>query len=112
MMRTKMIVNRMHDWFQIEDIELSVCNLAMNILNKLYSRPVLGLEYDRVMLAYEILHRKSAETIEAIDDAMCVLISRDLVVLEQKKLGKQKIMITELGKNALEEYKELMKDET
>lgn len=111
-MRTKMIVNRMNDWFQIEDIELNVCNLAMNILNRLYSRPIQGFEYDRVKLAYEILHRKSAETIGAIDDALCVLISRDLVFLEQKKFGKQKLLITELGKKAFEEYKELMKDET
>ena len=111
-MRKKMIVNRMNDWFQIEDMELGVCNLAMNILNRLYTRQVQGLEYDRIKLAYEILHRKSAETVVAIDDALCILISRNLVLLEERKMGKRKIMITELGKSALEEYKELMKDET
>lgn len=89
-MRTKMIVNRMNDWFQIEDMELNVCNLAMNILRRLYTRPIQGLEYDRVKLAYVILHRKSAETIGAVDDALCVLISRDLVFFEQKNWENKK----------------------
>lgn len=111
-MRTKMIVNRMNDWFQIEDIELNTSNLAMTILQKLYTRQIYGLEYDRVKLACEILHRKSAETISAIDDALCILISRNLVVLEQIKYGKRKIMITDLGKRAFEEYRELIKDGT
>ncbi len=111
-MQTKMIINRMNDWFQIEDIELNICNLSMNILKRLNTRQIQGFDYDRVKLAYEILNRKSAETIKAIDDAICVLVSRNLVVFEDKKQGRQKILITELGKCAIKEYEELIKDET
>lgn len=111
-MQTKMIVNRMNDWFQIEDIELNVCNVAMNMLYRLSRRQIQGFEYDRVKLAYEILDRKSAETIKAIDDTICVLVSRNLIIFKEETQGRQKIMITELGKKALKKYEELIKNET
>lgn len=108
-MRTKMIVNRLNDWFQIEDVELNTCNVAMNILDRLSKRPIKGFNYDRVQLAYEILNRKSSETIKAIDDAICALISRKLIIFEQKNYGQKKILITQLGEEILKEYEELIK---
>lgn len=110
-MRTKMIINRMSDWFQIEDTELDLCSLSISILDKLSSRPVQGLKYDRIKLADIILQRKSAEIVRSIDNALCVLISRNLIRFETQKFGKKKIFITELGKKALRDYKEMIRDE-
>lgn len=108
-MRTKMIINRLTDWFQVEDVELNVCSLSMTLLDVLNRRPIQGLTYDRVNLAYEILNRKSAETIKAVDESICILVSRNLITFENKKNGQQTIFITELGMSALNEYKELIK---
>ena len=108
-MGTRMIINRLTDWFQVEDVELNVCSLSMTLLDALNHRPIQGLTYDRVNLAYQILNRKSAEMIKAVDDSICILISRNLISFENKKNGQQTIFITELGKSALNEYKELIK---
>lgn len=62
-MKTQMIVNRINDWFSIEDLELDIYMLSMNILLKLSTRRCAGLVYDRVNLTMTILNRKSAEAI-------------------------------------------------
>lgn len=44
-MKTQMIVNRVDDWFYIEDLELDICILSMNILIKLSTRKCAGYSY-------------------------------------------------------------------
>ena len=110
-MKTQMIVNRINDWFSIEDLELDTYMLSMNILLKLSTRKCAGLVYDRVKLAMTILNRESAEAIEALDKAIVVLISRRLIILNDfQKNGVRKIFITDLGIEATNRYKELMEN--
>ena len=110
-MRTQMIVNRIDNWFQIEDLELDECSLAMNLLVRLSSRRCTGFTYDRIQLAKDILERTSAESIKAIDKAVVILFSRKLIIFEDKrKYGEKRILITEAGIKAVEDYKELIKD--
>jgi hypothetical protein len=83
----------------------------MNILVKLSTRKCAGFSYDRIKLAMIILNRKSVEAITAIDKALVVLISRNLIMLENvPKNNAKKILITELGLKAVDQYKELMKN--
>lgn len=110
-MIAKMIVNRTTDWFQIKDLELDSCVLAIDLLERLSTRPIAGFKYDRINLSSILLHRKSAETIEAVDEAIVILISRGLIELEEIRYGERKIKISEKGLSALEHYKELMSDE-
>lgn len=110
-MIVEMIVNRTKDWFQIKDLELDSCVLAIDLLEKLSTRLIAGLKYDRINLSSVLLHRKSAETIELVDEAVVILISRGLIELEEIKYGERKIKISEKGLNALEHYKELMSNE-
>lgn len=110
-MKTQMIVNRINDWFRIEDLELDIYMLSMNILLKLSTRKCLGLIYDRVNLAITILDRKSVEAIEALDKAIILLVSRKLISFDNsQKNGVRKILITDLGLEAINRYEELMKD--
>ena len=110
-MIAKMIVNRTIDWFQIKDLELDSCVLAIELLEKLSTRPIAGLKYDRISLSSILLHRRSAETIDIVDDVIVILISRELIELEEIKYGERKIKISEKGINAINHYKELMSDE-
>ena len=110
-MKTQMIVNRVDDWFYIEDLELDICILSMNILIKLSTRKCAGYSYDRVKLAMIVLKRKSAEAITAVDKALVILFSRNLIVFERtQKNEAKKILITDLGIKAVEQYKELMEN--
>lgn len=110
-MKMQMIVNRINDWFNVEDLELDIYMLSMSILLKLSTRKCAGLVYDRVNLITTILNRKSVEAIEAFDKAIVLLISRKLIIFENsQKNGEKKIFITDLGLEATNRYKELMKN--
>lgn len=110
-MKTQMIVNRINDWFSIEDLELDIYMLSMNILLKLSTRRCVGLVYDRVNLTMTILNRKSAEAIEALDKAVVLVVSRKLIRFDDfQKNGVRKIFITDLGVEATNRYKELMEN--
>lgn len=108
-MKTKMIINRENDWFQVEDVELNICSISMALLEVLNRRPIKGLLYDRIKIAHDILKRNSAEIVKAVDDSICVLLSKNLIDFGNAKDSHQRILITELGKSALNEYKELIK---
>ena len=110
-MKTQMIVNRINDWFSIEDLELDIYMLSMNILLKLSTRRCVGLVYDRVNLTITILNRKSVEAIEALDKAVVLLLSRKLIRFDDfQKKGVRKIFITDLGVETTNRYKELMEN--
>lgn len=110
-MIAKMIVNRTTDWFQIKDLELDSCVLAIELLKRLSTRPKAGFKYDRIKLADSLLNRKSSETIQSVDDAIVILVSRELIEFEEIRYGERKIAISEKGLDALKYYKELMGDE-
>lgn len=107
-MKTQMIVNRVNDWYQIQDLALDDCFLAMNILQKLSTRRVVGHTYDRIKLVNEIMKRQSSEGIQAIDKAIVILFSRNLIRFEEKKYGEKKMLITDNGVKAIERYEELI----
>ena len=106
-MKTQIIVNRINDWFRIDDIYM----LSMRILLKLTTRRHAGLAYDRVNLAMGILNRTSIEAIETLDKAIVLLVSRKLIVFDNsQKNGVRKIFITDLGLETVNKYRELMEN--
>ena len=108
-MKTQIIVNRINDWFRIDDLELNIYMLSMRILLKLTTRRHAGLAYDRVNLAMGILNRTSIEAIETLDKAIVLLVSRKLIVFDNsQKNGVRKIFITDLGLETVNKYRELM----
>ena len=110
-MKTQIIVNRINDWFRIDDLELNIYMLSMRILLKLTTRRHAGLAYDRVNLAMGILNRKSIEAIETLDKAIVLLVSRKLIVFDNsQKNGVRKIFITDLGLETVNKYRELMEN--
>lgn len=110
-MQTQIIVNRINDWFRIDDLELNIYMLSMNILLKLITRRYAGLDYDRVNLAMRILNRTSIEAIETLDKAIVLLVSRKLIIFENsQKNGVRKIFITDLGLETVNKYRELMEN--
>ena len=110
-MKTQIIVNRINDWFRIDDLELNIYMLSMRILLKLTTRRHAGLAYDRVNLAMGILNRTSIEAIETLDKAIVLLVSRKLIVFDNsQKNGVRKIFITDLGLETVTKYRELMEN--
>lgn len=107
-MKTQMIVNRIDDWFQVEDLELDDCLVAIEVLKRLSTRKIAGFRYDRVSLSSTILGRNSAEAIKVLDKAIVILFSRNLIIFEEGVNNEKKILITDAGMKAVEEYKELM----
>lgn len=108
-MKTSMIVNRVDNWFDVADVELDECYVAIRLLECLYTRKKMGFDYDRFKLAYILYGRSSMEAITIIDKAIVILISRKLVCLKNKKEGKRKLIITDQGEFAYNVYKEEMK---
>ena len=110
-MKTQIIVNRINDWFQIDDLELNIYMLSMRILLKLTTRRHAGLAYDRVNLAMGLLNRTSIEAIETLDKAIVLLVSRKLIIFDNsQKNGVRKIFITDLGIETVNKYRELMEN--
>ena len=110
-MKTQIIVNRINDWFRIDDLELNIYMLSMRILLKLTTRRHAGLAYDRVNLAMGILNRTSIEAIETLDKAIVLLVSRKLIVFDNsQKNGVRKIFITDLRLETVNKYRELMEN--
>lgn len=110
-MKTQIIVNRINDWFRIDDLELNIYMLSMRILLKLTTRRHAGLAYDRVNLAMGILNRTSIEAIETLDKAIVLLVSRKLIIFDNsQKNGVRKIFITDLGIETVNKYRELMEN--
>lgn len=104
-----MIVNRADNWFDTTDVELDECYIAIRLLECLYTRKKMGLDYDRFKLASVIYDRSSSEAISVIDKAIVLLISRNLVCFKAKKEGKRKLIITDHGEFVYNTYKEEMK---
>lgn len=109
-MITKMIVNRIDDWFHVEDLELDDCLVAMNLLVRLSTRQKAGFKYDRVKLSSVILNRNSVEAVNVFDKAIVILFSRRLITFEEGNYGDKRILITTAGLKVVEDYKELIKD--
>ena len=108
-MKTSMIINRADNWFDSTDVELDECYTAIRLLERLYTRKKMGLDYDRFKLASVIYDRSSSEAISVIDKAIVLLISRNLVCFKTKKEGKRKLIITDQGEFVYNTYKEEMK---
>ena len=81
-MKTQIIVNRINDWFQIDDLELNIYMLSMRILLKLTTRRHAGLAYDRVNLAMGILNRRNKVSPETNADYSA---NQDLFLNESEK---------------------------
>ena len=108
-MKTSMIINRADNWFDSTDVELDECYTAIRLLERLYTRKKMGLDYDRFKLASVIYDRSSSEAISVIDKAIVLLISRNLVCFKAKQEGKRKHIITDQGEFVYNTYKEEMK---
>lgn len=110
-MKTSMIINRIEDWFDQTDSELDECYIAIKMLKALSTRTKIGLDYDRFLLSTLLYSRCSEESIMIVDKAIVVLLSRNLVRFEPKKHGNRKLIITDIGQEALKLYEEELKNE-
>ena len=59
--------NRADNWFDSTDVELDECYIAIKLLEKLYSRKKMGLDYDRFSLSSVLYDRTSSESIAIVD---------------------------------------------
>lgn len=107
----KMIINRLTDWYSVVDVNTDPFYLAMVILEKLSTRLKRGLQYDRMNITYTVFKQRNCEIIENFDKAITILVSRKLIVLEDVKDEKKRMMITTLGQDVLNSYKEELKNE-
>ena len=109
MMKTKrMIVNRITDWYNVVDIQSNPFYLSIIILEKLSTRKKMGIKYDRMAISYLVAKQRNFGMIEMIDEAIVILISRNLITIN-KEIGKRKtLIITERGLDALKKYKEVL----
>ena len=108
-MEALMIVNRIEDWFDLTDVQLDEHYVAMKILEKLSTRKIKGLDYDRFKLSAALSDRCSFESIKIIDNAIVLLISRNLIRFDQKREERRRILITELGESTYLLYKSEIK---
>lgn len=103
-------ITRFSDWFEIEDVAISPFYLGIVLLSKLNKRKVRGLKYDRLHLIQTLIHRQSVNALSAIDAALVLLISRNLVYIDNKNFLKPTLFITDLGVNVLNRYIKEVKD--
>ncbi len=102
----KIIINRMTDWYQLESVFSDVFYLGILILEKLSSRTIMGIKYNRKSISKDLMDQLNDDIVHTTDKAIVILVSRNLIILEPCKDGSQKLMITDRGKEALQIFKE------
>ncbi len=99
------IVNRMSDWYQNTSISSDPFYVAMLILDKLSTRMKIGIKYNREHMSLMIMGQVNPEVIKTIDEAIVLLISRKLLLLQTNNNGKN-LMITKEGIATYDKFKE------
>lgn len=102
----RVIINRMTDWYTVIDVKSDPFYLSMMILEKLSTRLKRGMIYDRIDMTFTVLHQRNAEIIGILDKAIVILVSRNLITINQTKNMQKNLMITELGLAVLSKYRE------
>lgn len=101
----KLIINRMSDWYSVTSVNSDPFYVAITILEKLSNRSKIGVKYNRQDISADIMQQTNEEVIQTIDKAIVLLISRQLITLENYK-GNKILMITDSGYSALNQFKE------
>lgn len=109
-MITKMLVSRKTEWFFYKDAELDPFYFAMELLDKLSTRPKLGLKYKRIDLIYLMTSKRGQEALKALDISIVLLLSRCLVRIEIGKDLCSTLYITDKGLDALTIYRREVKN--
>lgn len=104
-----LFISRADDWFFFEDAQLDPCFFAMELLARLQSRPKVGLEYNRVTLLASILNRRGQMALQALDSALVLLSSRELISISEHDDFSCRLFITERGSAALHQFREVLK---
>ncbi|HEX3037995.1 MAG TPA: hypothetical protein VHO94_03270 [Oscillospiraceae bacterium] len=99
------IINREHKWYSNISMESDPFYIAMLLLEKLSTNQKRGLEYDRLSLSGKIVEQKSNNSIGNLDIAIELLVSRNLAKIEENKVMKRYVFITDLGLSTIETYK-------
>lgn len=108
-MKTKrMIINRVTDWYNVIDVQSNPFYLSMIILEKLSTRQKLGIKYDRVAISSLIAKQRNSTIVEMIDQAIVILVSRNLIKIDEGTSRSKTLMITESGIDALNKYREVL----
>jgi hypothetical protein len=105
-MSTYMLVDRTSDWFFDEDIDLDPYLCSMQLLKSLSTRQVVGIKYNRIQMVHNLLKRRSQEAIDAIDTAIVILVSRNLLKISAGDSLDSVIHITEKGLKTLQKFAE------
>ncbi|WP_010245357.1 hypothetical protein [Acetivibrio cellulolyticus] len=109
-MITKMLISRKTDWFFYEDAKLDPFYFAMQILDKLSTRPKLGLKYKRIDLIYLMTSKRGKEALKTLDNSVVLLLSRCLIKIESSKDLGTTLYITDKGLDALAIYRREVKN--
>lgn len=107
-MSTYMLVDRTIDWFFDEDIDLDPYLCSMQILKATSTRQVLGIKYNRVQMVHNLLKRRSQEAIDTLDNAIVILVSRNLLKITEGAGNSldSVIHITDKGLETLQQFME------
>ncbi|MEO4022045.1 hypothetical protein VKA11_20790 [Bacillus paranthracis] len=111
-MNTTMVINRMDNWFVFNDVYNDPFYVAITLLERLFSRPKMGLEYNRLDIIGKLKHEKSQKSLESIDKAIILLSSKSLIRIQDnaKKMCTSTLYITPKGVLALEEFRKEMEN--
>lgn len=105
-MNIRMIIDRMDDWYYVEDAGTDPFFYSIILLEKLSTNLKKGIDYNRVELISNLGERKNMEALSALDQAIIILSSRDLITIEIRDNKTNKIYITTKGLEQLKNYRE------
>ena len=100
-LRMKLIINRIEDWFNTDFPELDNYYICAKLLDKLSTNRKRGVVYDKLKLINIVSPTQSKEMMIAIDKAVIFLIARGLI--EKRKISdfRLDLFITSLGMETL-----------
>jgi predicted transcriptional regulator len=100
----RMIFSRTDDWFSSYDSILDPFLLAIHLLRQLEKRTSLGIVYDRLEIIMNLSNKTSSEALSSLNNAISLLISRNLISVKKEESLRRKLFITDKGQKFLESY--------
>lgn len=74
-------------------------------MERLSTRTKIGIKYNRQDISADLMEQTYEEVVKTLDEAIVLLISRQLITLERRKSDRI-MMITVTGHAALDQFKE------
>lgn len=110
-MQTRLIVNRITDWFDAIDFNNDPYYVSIKILEKLNTRKKVGLTYNEIFIKQFVLNRTNTGASKTLNNAISILLSRGLIDIVEVNEITAKVFITPLGSSIIDWYKKDVKNE-